>query len=247
MSSTYIYTAQDRTPYTYFIRWNDLDLNYYGRRTAKGCHPEEFFILYFTSSKFVDDVISEYGMPDIIKIHKIFSNVNSCKLQEERYLKRVNAAKSLNWLNKTNGDKNFDTTGIVTVYDNTGNKFNVSVYDKRYINGELKFISNKLGTFENESTKIKKSEFRKGKTTVRDNEGNCFIISVTDERFKSGELISVMRGIGIGSKRTEETKQKLKLAANNRKSFHCVKCNKTIKGKMNWDRHLTSVKHLSLD
>jgi hypothetical protein len=34
-----IYTAIDRTPYTYFIRWNDLNLNYYGRRTAKGCHP----------------------------------------------------------------------------------------------------------------------------------------------------------------------------------------------------------------
>ena len=63
-----IYTVNDRTPYTYFIRWNDLNLNYYGRRTAKGCHPEEFFISYFTSSKYVKQTIDEFGMPDIIKI-----------------------------------------------------------------------------------------------------------------------------------------------------------------------------------
>lgn len=115
MISTNTYIAHDRTPYTYLIRWNQLDLNYYGRRTAKDCHPEEFFISYFTSSKYVSDIIAEYGMPDVIKIHRIFSDVDSCKLQEERFLKRVNAAKSLNWINQTNGDKNFDTTGIAAI------------------------------------------------------------------------------------------------------------------------------------
>ena len=117
MSSNNTYTAQDRTPYTYFIRWNDLNLNYYGRRTAKGCHPEEFFIAYFTSSRYVDDIISEYGMPDLIKIHKIFSDINSCKIQEDRFLKRVNAAKSLSWLNQTNGDKTQDHQHCNTMAD----------------------------------------------------------------------------------------------------------------------------------
>jgi hypothetical protein len=111
MFSTDTYTVQDRTPYTYFIRWTELDLNYYGRRTAKDCRPEEFFVKYFTSSKLVWDVIAEHGMPDVIKIHKIFVDVDSCKIQEERFLKRVNAARSLRWLNQTNGDKKFDTTG----------------------------------------------------------------------------------------------------------------------------------------
>ena len=111
MLSTNTYTSQDRSPYTYFIRWNELDLNYYGRRTAKGCRPEEFFITYFTSSKLVDDIIAEYGMPDIIKIHKIFSDIHSCCLQEEKFLTRVNAARSLSWLNQTNGDKNWNNIG----------------------------------------------------------------------------------------------------------------------------------------
>jgi hypothetical protein len=105
-----IYTSKDRTPYTYFISWNDLNLNYYGRRTANRCSPEEFFVSYFTSSKYVSDIIAEFGMPDVIKIHKIFSDIDSCKIQEEKFLKRVNAAKSLNWLNQTNGDRKFDYT-----------------------------------------------------------------------------------------------------------------------------------------
>jgi hypothetical protein len=147
MSSNNTYTAQDRTPYTYFIRWNDLNLNYYGRRTAKGCHPEEFFITYFTSSRYVDDIISEYGMPDLIKVHKIFSDIHSCKIQEERFLKRVNAAKSLSWLNQTNGDKNFDTTGKVLVKTKDNIKFLICKNDERYINGEVipinKYTKNK--------------------------------------------------------------------------------------------------------
>lgn len=126
MTSINTYTIQDRTPYTYLIRWNQLDLNYYGRRTAKDCHPEEFFISYFTSSNYVSDIIAEYGMPDIIKIHKIFSDVDSCKLQEERFLKRVNAAKSLRWINQTNGDKKFDKTGKPNVYS-IKSKINMSI------------------------------------------------------------------------------------------------------------------------
>ena len=111
MPSTNTYTMQDRTPYTYFIRWNDLNLNYYGRRTAKGCHPNEFFITYFTSSNYVSDIITEYGMPDVIKIHKIFSDIQSCCIQEEKFLTRVNAAKSFNWINRTNGDTNWNNIG----------------------------------------------------------------------------------------------------------------------------------------
>ena len=111
MTSTSIYTSIDRTPYTYFIRWNDLDINYYGRRTAKGCHPEEFFISYFTSSKYVEDVIAEYGMPDIIKIHKIFADIDSCCHQEYKFLSRLNVAENLRWLNQTNGDLKWNNVG----------------------------------------------------------------------------------------------------------------------------------------
>lgn len=124
MSSTNIYhTFIDRTPYTYFIRWNDLDLNYYGRRTAKGCHPNELFISYFSSSDLVKEIIDEYGYPDHIIVHRVFSDVQSCIEQEEKYLMRVNAAKNLKFLNKSNGDRKFDTTGITPIrYSDTTEK-----------------------------------------------------------------------------------------------------------------------------
>jgi hypothetical protein len=88
-----------------------LDLNYYGRRTAKGCHPEDFFISYFTSSKYVADIIAEHGMPDVIKIHKIFSDVNSCCIHEYKFLSRLNVSSNLSWLNQTNGDLKWNNGG----------------------------------------------------------------------------------------------------------------------------------------
>ena len=77
----YNHSAFDRTPYTYLIGWIDVDLWYYGRRTAEGCHPEELFISYFTSSKVVYDIRSEFGEPDVIRTHKFFSerNERACK------------------------------------------------------------------------------------------------------------------------------------------------------------------------
>lgn len=114
MSSKSIYTATDRTPYTYYIYWKHLNLHYYGKRSGRGCHPEELFVTYFTSSKLVSDVRAEYGEPDIIFVHKIFSDTLSCSAQEENILKGVGnfgAARHLNWLNQTNGNLNWDTTG----------------------------------------------------------------------------------------------------------------------------------------
>lgn len=44
---------------------------------------------------------------------------------------------------------------------------------------------------------------------------------------------------------SEETKLKMSLAAKNRNCYFCETCIKTISGKMNWDRHLDSKRHLS--
>jgi hypothetical protein len=176
MPSTSIYNLPDRTPYTYFIRWNELDLNYYGRRTAKDCRPEEFFVKYFTSSKLVWDVIAEHGMPDVIKIHKIFVDVDSCKIQEERFLKRVNAARSLRWLNQTNGDKKWDLTGKIVVQDTNGTFYTIDVTDSRYVNKEL-------------------LPYRANKVVVKDKNGNTSLIDKNNALYTSGELIP----IGVGN------------------------------------------------
>ena len=100
-------------PYTYLIGWSKHNKFYYGRRTAKNCHPDEFWIKYFTSSKEVKQFRIDNGEPDIIKIRKTFpNNPNSCKLWESRFLKKIDAQHNLKFLNKRNSDHKWDTTGI---------------------------------------------------------------------------------------------------------------------------------------
>jgi len=169
--------------------------------------------------------------------------------------------------------------GKVSVKDEEGNTFQVSKDDSRYLSGELvhvlvgksntpgytneyreqngfKTIPGKpLGSKEKEETKQKKSNSRKGKTTVRDKEGNCFLVDVNDPKFISGEYISVMTGVGIGRKftekqkqnmrkpRTQEQKQNIKEATLLRPIFYCECCDKSIKGVPQWNSHLSSIKH----
>lgn len=100
------------TPYTYLIGWSKQNKFYYGRRTAKNCHPNEFWVKYFTSSDEVAKFRIENGEPDIIKIRKIFpNNPDACKLWECKFLQKINAQENNIFLNKKNGDTNWDTTG----------------------------------------------------------------------------------------------------------------------------------------
>lgn len=47
--------SNNHLTYTYLIGWSNHNKWYYGRRTAKNCHPNEFWKTYFTSSKYVKE------------------------------------------------------------------------------------------------------------------------------------------------------------------------------------------------
>ena len=51
------------TPYTYLIGWSKLNIWYYGRRTAKKCNPDEFWVTYFTSSNKVQNAKNQNRTP----------------------------------------------------------------------------------------------------------------------------------------------------------------------------------------
>lgn len=59
-------------PYVYAIMWTKLNTAYVGVRSAKGCHPNEFWKSYFTSSKYVRDFRKLHGEPDQIEIIECF-------------------------------------------------------------------------------------------------------------------------------------------------------------------------------
>lgn len=97
------------TPYTYLIGWSKLNKWYYGSRYAtktkclyeSGCHPDDFWVTYHTSSNKVTAFRKEHGEPDIIKIDKTFSNELEARTWEEQELVRLNVVKEDKWLNGT--------------------------------------------------------------------------------------------------------------------------------------------------
>jgi hypothetical protein len=89
--------------YTYLLGWSDQNKFYYGVRFAKGCHPNDIWKTYFTSSKHVKSFAEKYGPPDIIQIRKSFSEAKDAIAWEEKLLKRINAAQNPLFLNRANG------------------------------------------------------------------------------------------------------------------------------------------------
>jgi len=91
----------DRTPYTYLIGWSKHNKFYYGLRHGVGCHPNELWKTYYTSSKYVKEFRELNGEPDIIQIRKIFISKEKACLWEHRVLKKMKAKDRKDFLNQT--------------------------------------------------------------------------------------------------------------------------------------------------
>jgi len=91
------------TPYTYYIRWSEFNLHYYGVRFANHCHPSDFWKTYFTSSNKVKEIRKQYGDPDIIQIRKVFDSTDKARQWESRVLKKLKVLKNDKWLNENVG------------------------------------------------------------------------------------------------------------------------------------------------
>ena len=170
-----------RNCYTYFLKWNDGTM-YYGCRYAKGCDPSDLWVTYFTSSKYIPR-----EEPIIKKIMKVFGeDIKKCREHESKFLKKVKAAKSNKWHNKTDID-NFYHSGYHTektkekirekrknqILTNERNEKvskslkgrNLSEEHKRKISISTKGrIGGRLGKKASVETKNKISQSNKGKT-----------------------------------------------------------------------------------
>lgn len=96
--------SSDRTPYTYLIGWSKHNKWYYGSRTAKNCSPDDLWVSYFTSSKYVKEFREKHGEPDVIIVRKIFITIQECLDWERKVLIKTNAPKDEKWLNVSLGD-----------------------------------------------------------------------------------------------------------------------------------------------
>lgn len=98
-------------PYTYLIGWTKYNIWYYGARWAKGCHPNDLWVTYFTSSKEVKKYRKLYGEPDIVEIRRISDCGKKIRLWEEKVQRRLNVVKNSKWLNKQYGGVKFCSDG----------------------------------------------------------------------------------------------------------------------------------------
>lgn len=78
-------------PYVYLIKNKSTGLKYLGVRYAKGCHPNDLWTTYFTSSTSVHKLIEQFGKEDwyVKVIHKFPNNPNAAILKEASYFKYI--------------------------------------------------------------------------------------------------------------------------------------------------------------
>jgi hypothetical protein len=239
---------EENISYTYLIGWKNQNKWYYGVRYSSKCHPNDLWKKYFTSSKKVKLFRQQFGEPDVIQVRRTFENSKKAKFWEEKVLKRMNVSKNDKWLNLRE-----NTWKGVVITEEIRNKMSEKAKGKsktkgytnefRLKNGYKLIPGKPKGSKEKEETRIKKSVSKTGKVTVFDGQGNSFSVSCNDERYLRGDLIPVNKGVKW--KMSDEGKKNISFACKNREVFYCEKCDRNITGKMNWDRHLKSNKHLS--
>lgn len=123
------HTANDRTPYTYLIRFIPTGQVYYGSRTGYGCHPNELFNFnirekdrYVTSSKLVKSLLNTYG-PEAFEweVRRVFDDPKRCLDWERRVLSKFSVEDDPRFLNLDSKQRS-----ELAIQNNTATKF---VYD----------------------------------------------------------------------------------------------------------------------
>jgi len=89
-------------PYTYLINHVPSGRVYYGVRFAEGCDPKELGDTYFSSSKYVKELLVRDGVGSFdFEVRKIFDDVSSAREWENKVLRRMAVVNDDRFLNKT--------------------------------------------------------------------------------------------------------------------------------------------------
>lgn len=146
-------------PYTYLLKHDPTGKLYYGVRYAKGCDPSELWVTYKTSSKYVKNLIEEFGENSFsYEVRKVFKDVSSARTWESKVLKRMRVVSRCDFINMTD---NISISPEAASKGKNGKSFPISEETKQ----KMRLI--KLGKKMSEETKVKMSE--KGKLRVGKN------------------------------------------------------------------------------
>lgn len=216
--------------YTYLIGWSAHNVWYYGVRFQKNCKPADLWVTYFTSSKHVKKFVKEHSDPDIKEIRKIFTNSKSARYWEHKVLRRLNAKDDARFLNQTNGDGRFFNLGhteetrkllskkLKGKVRSSKFKEHLSIINKGKLAGEKNGMFNKKHSEEAkkkiaEASRNREIYFQTGKTYEEIQKDP---VAAEKRKKKHSEWMKENNPFK-GKKHSEETKAKMRLAAQNRK------------------------------
>jgi hypothetical protein len=181
-------------PYTYLLKHKPTGKFYYGCRFAEGCNPEEFWVSYKTSSKYVKELVEQYGEDSFeFEIRKVFNDKHVARIWETKVLKKLNVVNREDFLNMT------DNISISPEAASKGKKGKVGIYkiSQKQIDAIKKANT---GLKRSEEVKKKMSEAHKGKRT---GDKNPMFGKKTSEETKQK-----MRLAKLGKKRGPYSKNK---------------------------------------
>jgi hypothetical protein len=182
-------------PYTYLLKHIPTGKFYYGCRFAEGCHPTEFWKSYKTSSKYVKELVEQYGENTFeYEIRKTFTDKQSARNWETKVLKKMNVVTRSDFLNMT------DNISISSEAASKGRKgkFGIFKNSQKQIDAIKKANT---GLKRSEEVKRKMSESAKGKRSGDMNP--MFGKKMSDETKQK------MRLAKIGKKRGPYNKNKI--------------------------------------
>ena len=182
-------------PYTYLLKHVPTGKFYYGCRFAEGCHPTEFWKSYKTSSKYVKELVEQYGENTFeYEIRKTFTDKQSARNWETKVLKKMNVVSRSDFLNMT------DNISISSEAASKGRKgkFGIFKISQKQIDAIKKANT---GSKRSEEVKRKMSESAKGKRSGDMNP--MFGKKMSDETKQK------MRLAKIGKKRGPYNKNKI--------------------------------------
>lgn len=215
--------------YCYLIGWTRFQKYYYGARWSKNSSPNDLWKTYFTSSKSVKSFVKENGNPDIIQIRKTFVDKKKVQKWEKRVLKKLKVVTNEKWLNKAVGGE---------VYTDS------ETLKKRWRNGKYKNRKrhpdmNYLTSLALKKKWSKETHHCKGTNLTNEHKKNiskgiqnskAYLLAKQNNLFARPGNLNGM----YGKKHKEETLEKMKVKAKNRKKIPCQKCSREISPGAMW-------------
>lgn len=200
-------------PYTYLIGWTQQDRWYYGCRFSKTACSSDLWVKYFTSSRYVAKMRIDFGEPDVVEVRREFDTPAATRAWEERVLRRLKAIKSDRWLNRCYGGVFFHTSpeGYMVIAEKLR-----GVPRSAETKEKLRIARTGKKNPHTKEWSVKVSAAKMGHVVTAETREKLRAANIGKKQ--TPEALAKMIAKTTGTKRSDETKEKMRQARERRKA-----------------------------